>query len=259
MPNLYMQFLFHVSMKIPDPQYIRGSRDVGELEVRIHGAPARLTLREAQLSSPDFSFVLLALSDAYPTELLGYAGFVTTGTLLDVDSSLLELRMLKVDPAYFRNGIATALLDQSKTAAREREKTLVLKPLRPGEIMVKEARDREYPLSTDQLRAYYLRHGFREFRPDEIDNRCRKVDDAYMTSTLWFEGINPQTGQLTEPHRYSMSRDEAANVAHIPFEEKLRLMSELLTRKYGHAQALDSNRRTHRDGIMKHLLESREL
>lgn len=253
-----MQFPAAVVMKIPDPQYIRNSRDIRELELRIHGTPTRLTLREARLTHGDFSFVLLALSEAYPKELLGWTGFVASSTLLDVDSSLLELRMLKVDPAYFRCGIATALLNQSKAAAREREKTLVLKPLRPCVMIVPEIRDSEYPLSTDQLRAYYLRHGFREFRPNEVDGLCMKIDDAYMTSTLWHEGINPETRQLTEPHRYSMSREEAASLAHILFEEKLRLMSELLTREYGHAGALDSNRRMHRTMVMGYLIEARE-
>lgn len=241
-----------------DSQYIIKSRDVATLEHRIHDTPATLTIQEVSLRIRDFPFALIAVSPNIPNELLGYAGFVATGNnLLDIDSALLELRMLKVDPGYFGNDIGTVLLDYAKKLAREREKTLILNPDRPGQGMAKTYRDKEYPLTTEQLRAFYLRHGFREFTRPEVDDYAQRIDDRDLTAQLWFNGIDPQTCEFTARRRYSMSLEDAKQLGHIPFAEKLRLYANYLVSQYGHSQALVHNRAIQRRNIEEHLIEAR--
>ncbi|NQU98458.1 GNAT family N-acetyltransferase [Candidatus Woesearchaeota archaeon] len=236
-------------------KHIKSSRDRGTTKLQLNGSSTSVNIREAELKNGDFPFALLATSPDYKGELLGYSGFVTRqSSLLDVEPTFLELRMLKVDPAYFRNGIGKLLLDHSKTLSRERDKTLIMRPQRPGEIIVEESRIQEYPLTTEQLSEMYQRNGFRKFTSDEVDDLSRKVDEAHLTSSLWFEGIDPETAKMTGVKVYSMTPEEAASLGHIPFEDKLSLMTEILTAEYGHASSLDSNRETHREDVEEHLV-----
>lgn len=238
-----------------DEKVIKSSVDRGSTVLQLNGSSSTVNVTEAELAIRDFAFALLATSPDYDGELLGYSGFVTGGSsLLNVEPSFLELRMLKVDPTYFRSGVGRTLLDHSKALSGERDKTLILKPQRPGEMTREEVRVQHYPLTTEQLKAMYMGNGFREFTPDEVDDLSARIDGAYLAQSLWFEGIEPQTAQMTGERRYSMTREQAASLGHIPFEDKLRLMTEVLTGKYGNASALDFNRGLHRRSVEAHLV-----
>ena len=242
-------------MQMIQDEYVESSKARGSVVLQQNGSSLTVNIREAELARNDFAFALLATSPDHKGELLGYSGFVTGGSsLLDVEPSFLELRMLKVDPAYFRCGVGRTILDHSKALSGERDKTLILKPLRPGDMIREDVRVQQYPLTTEQLKAMYQRNGFREFNPEEVDDLSGRITEAYLTSHLWFEGIDPTTAQMTGKRRYSMSREEARSLDHIPFEDKLRLTTEVLTAEYGQASALDFNRRLHRNTVEEHLV-----
>jgi hypothetical protein len=250
--NFLNDFTLLQNMDMLPKCYIRSSSVKGQFV----GKNLAGIITEVDLKNhPDFAFILLAIQDE---QLLGYAGFIDNfrSSLVEVEPSLLELKMLNVDFPYFQRGVATALLDYSHALSQERGRRLILRPERPfGGYVLKGGSIEPYPLETKELHAMYMRHEFRQFTPLEVDDLARKLDEHYLVCNLWGTGINPETAQMTDIKRYSYDPKEVAErLFHISFEDKLHIWAEVLIRQYGNASALDSNRKHHREKVEAYLV-----
>jgi GNAT superfamily N-acetyltransferase len=95
-------------------------------------------------------------------------------------NNFLYAQLLKVEPEFFRHGIATILIESVIEGALPFGKPILILPERPDvEDMSKEERDYRFPISTEDLRAFYLRHGFREFTEEEVE-KCAWRMDVYL-------------------------------------------------------------------------------
>ncbi len=238
-------------MQMIEDKYI-GSRETREtVQLPLGGLPSPVEITHVKLTMGDFPMALLATSSNRIHELLGFSAFITNhnSSLIAVEPRFLELRMLKVDKAFFGSGIGKALLNASKALAAEMKRVLILKPERPGEYMYEQDRAKDFPLTTEQLCHMYQRNGFRSFTKTEGDDLIAKMADKDLTAQLWFDGIDPITMEKTGPKRYSMSHEEAASLSHIPLQRKRELAIQ-------HRVMIDLNQmdRIYRERVNKHLV-----
>jgi hypothetical protein len=163
-------------------EVIEASTHLTIYNVRVHGKNTKLEIREI---NPFW----IAVSNDFPYEILGYVYHRFTGHSLsnspvrflhDVSKYFINPGLIIVDPKYIGNKIGTILNEQRKRHAEDLEKILLIMPKRPGEELPKEERDRRFPFSTEQLREYYLRHGFKEFTESEAEN-CVSWLDAFRS------------------------------------------------------------------------------
>jgi GNAT superfamily N-acetyltransferase len=160
-------------------------------------------------------------------ELVGWVGFYQgfPRILSQVSLDLMELRETRTDSNFFGHGIGSELVEIALMYAREQGRILYLKPERPGDGFSVEVRDREFPMSTDQIRTFYLRHGFRQITLSERFRFSRKILDAEITKELFFAGFNPDILEFGE-RRYSMNRNDpiALSIGTLPIRERLKLL-----------------------------------
>jgi GNAT superfamily N-acetyltransferase len=225
-------------------EQVKSSRNRGFSALQIHGHPTMVDITEAELEMQEFTFALFARSSRYRGAVLGYS-VMGPSPLLTLEPTFLELRVLKVDSTYFGSGVGKLLLGHSKELSQEKGQRLILQPYKPGNHVT------EYPLTSEQLKAMYLRNGFRDFTPDEVDNLATRMDDAYLSARLWMEGINPVTARLTEDARDFPTLEEVASLSDIPFKDKLRLLTEISN---VHSFALNGNRDMHRRVVKKYIV-----
>nr|MCK4929577.1 hypothetical protein [Nanoarchaeota archaeon] len=161
-------------------EVIKASALLNTYDAKIKGINTRLEIREVD------SF-WIALSKDFPGKILGYLDHRFTGYMFssspirflhDVSPDFINPGLLIVNPEYIGNRIGTILNEQRKERARSLEQIALIMPRRPGDDLSQEERDRRFPYSTEQLRNYYLRHGFREFNEAEA-KRCVFWLDAY--------------------------------------------------------------------------------
>lgn len=159
---------------------VKVSKLLDTYTLKIKGIDANLEIRELD------SF-FIAVSDDFPGKVLGYYDFRFPGYsfsdspiqfLHDVSPVFMNSGLLVVSHDYIGNKIGTLIHDQVKKRATSLEKVLLVLPGRPGGELPKEERDKRFPYSTEQLRSYYLRHGFTEFEEEEA-KRCVLWLDCY--------------------------------------------------------------------------------
>lgn len=169
-------------------------------------------------------------------KMLGLVGFYKGNRqklheISDFFETAMELRETKVDPAFFKNGIGTELVLIALAFAREEEKLLYLKPERPGEYLVKEERDKVFPMSEERIRRFYLKHGFRDLTRTERSGFSTDILHGRLASELFFGCFNPDTRCFDAEQLCSMPRDgpKAIAIRNIPLIQKVDLLLEFLS------------------------------
>jgi GNAT superfamily N-acetyltransferase len=87
--------------------------------------------------------------------------------LHDMSRSFMNPGLLFVYPESRGFGVGSTLLGERKKRALINGLALLVMPERPGEGLDDALRERLFPYSTDELKFFYLRHGFREFSSEE--------------------------------------------------------------------------------------------
>jgi len=205
-----------------------------------------------------FDFAIVAKT-ADSDDVLGYAGMYDyTRHFKSIAPEIMEMEMLKVDPGYFRKGVGANLVLFAQLCTVLREKKLIARPERPGEMTVEECRGVVAPLDEDELRDMYKKLGFREFKKREVDELLGKMESREVSSNLLFAGFNSKTQEFGDK-KYSITAKEIDEVSKIPFETRLKFWKEELTRRWGHANAYDSNRRSHKKIIEQYVIFDGEI
>ena len=242
-----------------DFQRLRGVRDFG-----LEGCSSLpVLMREVHFNQGHFPYGIVALNQADPSDMVGYATFYTypgDNQLIDLEPSFMELRNLHVDPELRKRGVGSALLDYARDFARSRRRVLILKPERPGEMTGAEFRDREYPMTTEQLREMYLRHGFRAFTEQEQEFYVRELVDRDFTCSLWFDGLDIDSHQFSdeishERVMHGMGKEERLLLAHLTLEEKDALIRQHSRTRYHSEQGIDQRWRLAREKMDAYLVE----
>ncbi len=205
-----------------------------------------------------YEFALVARNVAtampgYKGDVLGYAGFMENAGIARLDPRFLELSMLTTDPDHFKSGIAKILLLQSVKLANGRDMQLVGEPKKPGQG------DSRYPLTTDQLRAMYLRAGAREFTPDEIKQYGEQVHMEVLVMDLTQKGYDPLTGEIGAPQYRPVTAEDHALFEGISYQERRDLMLNLMMQRFGSQPEriigeLDRTRTCNEQYIAKHVI-----
>lgn len=222
---------------------IRMRRPVGSEPMEL--GLGRKTTVNFEIIRPTFSFPLAILASAVlegTRQMLGWVAFYSgyQQDLHYVSPDFLELRETKVDPQFFGKGIGPRLVEMARMLATEQGKPLFLKPMRPGEGLAKQWRDREFPLTTEQITAFYLKHGFRPLTAPERFRFSRAILDAEVTVELFFNCLDPVSLQFTRKKEYAMQPDDpvAAAIRAIPLWQKLELLQkhfEMEAYRWGYA------------------------
>jgi len=157
---------------------IEASKLIASYKTKIKGIDTELEIREVDS-------LWIAISRHFPGKILGYYESRFPGYSLsrspvkfihDVSPDFIPSGLLIVGSEYIGNRVGTIINEQRKKHANELEKILLLMPGRPGEELTVEERNRRFPLTTEQLRTYYLRHGFKEFTEEEAKNLTGHLD-----------------------------------------------------------------------------------
>jgi GNAT superfamily N-acetyltransferase len=146
-------------------------------------------------------FPLAILATAIPEKekiMAGWVGFYTNhpARLATAIPNSMELRETKVDPAFFRNGLGSTLVQVALAVARDIGKVLYLKPERPGDGLGQKLRDENFPLSTELLRDFYLALGFRNLTDCERTSFTECLLERELTGELYTGGFNPRTNRF---------------------------------------------------------------
>lgn len=216
-----MDYLPDWTLKMQRPVKEKES-DLGEYGKR------NVTFEIAYLRYGDFHKAVLASTEIEGVkELVGWIGFYEgwKQTLSAVSLDSMELRETRTDSNFFGHGIGSQLVEIALMFAEEQERILYLRPERPGGFLRDEVRDIEFPMSTEKIRDFYLRRGFRQLTTSERFRFSREVLDADLISELFFAGFNPDTLEFGE-RRCSMDKKDpiALAIGALPIRRKLALL-----------------------------------
>ena len=216
----------------------------------------QLEFRHVARNTTLFSSLLLAVQTNQQNPIVGYCAFSFghKSAITQVDFSLIELSNIKVFPDYFRRGIGNMLLDYSKIIAHDQDRVMVLKPQQPGEIMIESFRIEKWPMTDDQLKEWYMSHGFRELSEEEIVFYAELAHDKDLTFNLWCKGLDPRSMDFGKK-RSSMSPEEALLLAHISYDDKVALIRPILLDQYGTDNLIGYNYQNKIKSIEKYLIE----
>lgn len=212
------------------PDYVVSMRrplEETDWDLKLHGR-RRIEFELVGLVNREFSHAVLASSILEGTKvLLGWLAFYHRpfGPLDGINPNWIELRETKIDSGFFQMRLGIKLVELALAWAAEQGKTVYLKPQRPGEEFAREYRDREWPMSTEQIRAFYLRHGFRDLTLSERFRFSTHLLEKKLDQELFFAGLDVENGGFG-PRRYSRSPEDpvAIQIGKIPLRRKLELL-----------------------------------
>ncbi|MBI4360228.1 GNAT family N-acetyltransferase [Candidatus Micrarchaeota archaeon] len=177
--------------------------------------------------------------------LVAYAGFRTREghMLAKTGSEWVELSQLSVAPAYRGQGIGSELLRLVVQLAKKSNVPLYLHPQAIG--------DRR--LSSDELRSFYARHGFRPFTRGEVLELTRRVEMNHIKRNLLFNGFQHQTRHLTGPPMPSPEPKQLKAMDRYSDEELIRLWREHLNQQHHTDESLQANWNATASDINQHM------
>jgi GNAT superfamily N-acetyltransferase len=140
----------------------------------------------------------------------------------------LVLMKLEVGKQYQRNGFGKFLLTQAKDYARGKSRSLVLVPGVP-ELSEAELAQKGYSMTTDELKAMYLRNGFREFSLDEMKVLSLNIASFYLNQAIIVNGYESPNGQVSSS-KLSLPENIAA-LDQIAMTEREKILSDVLRKK----------------------------
>jgi hypothetical protein len=164
-----------------DEKLLHYSRPLSIESLEINGVATTL---EIQTNGP----TVFAFSPAHQ-RILSYADFTPPASMFgpsngvgDTHTAYMELFFLKTDPECMGCGLRGLTLEWAKRCCAaipgRIPRRIVLRPERPGSELSSEERDYRFPRSTEQLREFYLKRGFRPFTEEEI-RFCVIMIDAH--------------------------------------------------------------------------------
>ena len=170
---------------------IKDSKFLARFKINMNDTPINLDINQYRTR-------LLAISDEYPEEILGHADFIESESYSNLISHMdktEELNFLRVEPQYFGNGIGSLLINAAIGIAKEQKKNkFIIKPERPGKLEVEngdishEERGYLFPYSTNDLRHFYSKFGFKSLTKEEFSRGF-----LYLNAFAPYSSPNPVT------------------------------------------------------------------